>query len=171
MDNRTANPSGFDINLGPRTGSPFGPLGGRNLWGYGFGPRFGAPPSDQHMRVGDAERRAAADRLGEHFADGRLDQGEFDERVSRAMTAKTRADLTELFTDLPETGAPAAPVRPRRGRARSALVLVAMIGIIMIAAHALLAVAPLLWLGFFAVALLFATRSVGHHRSAEEQGR
>jgi Domain of unknown function (DUF1707) len=136
---------------------------------YGFGSLFGAPPADQHMRVGDAERRAAADRLAEHFADGRLDQAEFDERISRAMSAKTRADLTDLFTDLPETGAPAGPVRPPRGRVRSALVLVAIIGVIMIAAHALLAIAPLLWLGFFAMVLLFATRTVGHHRSEEDR--
>jgi hypothetical protein len=136
---------------------------------YGFGSLFGAPPADQHMRVGDVERRAAADRLGEHFADGRLDQAEFDERNSRAMSAKTRADLTDLFTDLPETGAPAGPVRPPRGRVRSALVLVAMVAVIMIAAHALLAIAPLLWLGFFAVILLFATRTVGHHRSEEDR--
>ena len=136
---------------------------------YGFGPLFGAPPSDQHMRIGDAERRAAADRLGEHFADGRLDQAEFDERISRAMSAKTRADLTGLFTDLPETGAPAGPVGPPRGRVRSALVLAAMIAVIMIAAHALLAIAPLLWLGFFAVVLLFAPRTAGHHRSEEDR--
>jgi hypothetical protein len=136
---------------------------------YGFGSFFGTPPADQHMRVGDVERRAAADRLGEHFADGRLDQAEFDERNSRAMNAKTRADLTDLFTDLPETGAPAGPVRPPRGRVRSVLVLVAVVAVIMIAAHALLAIAPLLWLGFFAVVLLFATRTVGHHRSEEDR--
>ena len=135
----------------------------------GFWPLFGAPPSDQHMRVGDVERRAAADRLGEHFADGRLDQAEFDERISRTMSAKPRADLTGLFTALPDTGAPAGPVRPPRGRVHSALVLVAVIAVIMIAAHALLAIAPLLWLGFFAVVLLFATRTVGHHRSADDR--
>jgi hypothetical protein len=121
--------------------------------------------ADQHMRVGDVDRRAAADRLGEHFADGRLDQAEFDERINQAMSAKTRADLAGLFTDLPDTGAPAGPVRPPRGRVRSALVLAAVIAVVMIAAHALLAIAPLLWLGFFAfVVLLFATRTAGHHR-------
>lgn len=154
MDNSTTNPHGSQD---------------RPSWGYGFGSLFGVPPSYQHMRVGDAERRAAADRLGEHFADGRLDQGEFDERISRAMSAKTHADLGDLFTDLPETGAPAGPVRPRRGRGRTALVLVATIGIVMITAHALLTIAPLLWLGFFAVVLLFATRTGGHHRSREDR--
>jgi len=35
--------------------------------------------SDQHIRVSDAERNAVAELLGQHYADGRLDQAEFDE--------------------------------------------------------------------------------------------
>jgi hypothetical protein len=60
-----------------------------------------------NMRVSDAERSEVADLLGRHYSDGRLDKQEFDERVSRAMSAKTRADLDGLFDDLPDTGAPA----------------------------------------------------------------
>jgi GntR family transcriptional regulator len=71
--------------------------------------------SGQHLRVSDAEREAVADRLAEHFAAGRLDQAEFGGRVGRAMSAKTRADLSELFAGLPETGAPAVPELPRGG--------------------------------------------------------
>ena len=74
-------------------------------WGRNW---FAGPAQDQHMRVSDAERQAVADRLAEHFSSGRLDQAEFDDRVGRAMSAKTRADLNGLFDDLPETGAPAA---------------------------------------------------------------
>ena len=69
--------------------------------------------SDQHLRVSDAEREAVTDRLAEHFAAGRLDQAEFDDRVGRAMSAKTRGDLRGLFADLSETGAPAVPELPR----------------------------------------------------------
>ena len=54
--------------------------------------------SDQHLRVSDAERNAVAERLGTHYSDGRLDQAEFDERVGRAMAAKTRGDLTACST-------------------------------------------------------------------------
>ncbi len=79
----------------------------------GFSPLFRGLYSDQHLRVSDAERQEVADRLAEHFADGRLDQAEFDDRVGRAMGAKTRADLGGLFSDLPETGAPAVPEHPR----------------------------------------------------------
>jgi hypothetical protein len=56
---------------------------------------------DLNMRVSDAERAEVADRLARHFADGRLDQAEFDERASRAMAAKTVGDLQGLFDDLP----------------------------------------------------------------------
>ncbi len=71
--------------------------------------------SDQHLRVSDAEREAVCGRLAGHFAAGRLDQAEFDDRVGRAMSAKTRADLRGLFADLSETGAPAVPELPRGG--------------------------------------------------------
>ncbi|HYP45807.1 MAG TPA: DUF1707 domain-containing protein [Propionibacteriaceae bacterium] len=52
-------------------------------------------------RIGDAERDRAAELLRDHLAEGRLDQGEFDDRVTRALTARTQADLDPLFTDLP----------------------------------------------------------------------
>src|SRR5215475_7510316 len=68
------------------------------------------------MRVSDAERAIIADRLAKHFSDGRLDQAEFDDRLDRAMRAKTRADLVGLLTDLPE-GLPVSPADdPERSR-------------------------------------------------------
>ncbi len=71
--------------------------------------------SDQHLRVSDAEREAVCGRLAEHFAAGRLDQAEFDDRVRRAMRAKTRGDLRGLVANLSEPGAPAGPGLPRGG--------------------------------------------------------
>jgi hypothetical protein len=56
------------------------------------------------MRVSDAEREAAAAELREHFASGRLNQDELDERLTSAFAATTRADLNALFTDLPSSG-------------------------------------------------------------------
>src|ERR1700733_1854450 len=53
------------------------------------------------MRVSDAERDAAATELREHFASGRLNQDELDERLTAVFAAKTRGDLSALFTDLP----------------------------------------------------------------------
>jgi len=136
----------------------------------GFAPLFGGAYSDQHLRVSDAERQAVTDRLAEHFGDGRLDQAEFDERVGRAMSAKTRADLNGLFDDLPATGAPAVTDRPRRRRGHPALVLVLLFVLALTAGHAVFwAIVPLLWLGLLVAAVMFATRAVvGRSRASHD---
>ena len=66
------------------------------------------------MRVGDAEREAAASELREHYASGRLTLDELNERLDKAFAAKTRADLNVLMTDLPSArpGWAAAGARP-----------------------------------------------------------
>ena len=74
--------------------------------------------ADQHIRVSDADRNAVAEQLGAHYADGRLDQAEFDERISRTMAAKTRGDLAGLFDDLPDPGLRRPPGRPGRAARR-----------------------------------------------------
>jgi len=53
------------------------------------------------MRTDDAERADAREALGRHFSAGRLDYTEYEDRIGVAMSARTRADLWELFTDLP----------------------------------------------------------------------
>ena len=53
------------------------------------------------IRVGDAERSDALDRLGTLFADGYLDVSEFEERTGQAAVARTRGELSKLFDDLP----------------------------------------------------------------------
>lgn len=53
------------------------------------------------LRIGDAERHAAVDALGEHFVAGRLDHDEHQQRCARALQARTAADLAALFADLP----------------------------------------------------------------------
>ncbi len=65
--------------------------------------RYGNPD----LRASDAERTEVADRLSRHYQDGRLDQAEFNERLDRAMNAKTRADFSGLFADLPDLPDPA----------------------------------------------------------------
>jgi hypothetical protein len=56
------------------------------------------------MRVSDAERQVAADRLRAAMGEGRLDLLEYDTRLARAYQAVTYADLDQLFTDLPAHG-------------------------------------------------------------------
>jgi hypothetical protein len=53
------------------------------------------------IRVSDAERDHAVGELSEHFQAGRLTLDEFDDRSGRALQARTGADLSGLFTDLP----------------------------------------------------------------------
>jgi hypothetical protein len=63
-------------------------------------------------------------RVQEAFAEGRLDDTEFDERTRAALTARTHADLDALFADLP--AAPSAGTVPAgrgRGPGRLAIAL------------------------------------------------
>lgn len=59
-------------------------------------------PGDPHVRVSDTERSAALAALGQFYAEGRLSMTETDERCSAVAAAKTREDLNNLFTDLPQ---------------------------------------------------------------------
>ena len=136
-------------------------------WARGFAPFFNTPYPDQHMRVSDAERQAVADRLAEHYGEGRLDQAEFDERVGRAMGAKTRADLNGLFDDLPDTGAPAATDQAPRRRQRHPVLLVALVVLIAVAVGHL--VFPLLLIGFLVAMVLLATGTIGRGRSSQRR--
>jgi hypothetical protein len=63
------------------------------------------------MRVSDAERQVAADRLRAALGEGRLDLLEYDNRLALAYQAVTYRDLDQLFTDLPvHAAAPSVPV-------------------------------------------------------------
>ncbi len=53
------------------------------------------------QRIGDTERDGAVELLREHLAQGRLDDLEFDERLTAALSARTSGDLDPLFSDLP----------------------------------------------------------------------
>jgi hypothetical protein len=53
------------------------------------------------VRASNAERDVVAGKLQDAFAEGRLDDEEFDQRMRAALTAKTHAELDVLLTDLP----------------------------------------------------------------------
>jgi hypothetical protein len=57
--------------------------------------------STPSVRIGYVEREAAVRELGEHYAAGRLDAAEYEERTSAAYAARTADDLQPLFADLP----------------------------------------------------------------------
>jgi hypothetical protein len=57
---------------------------------------------DDRMRISDADREDVTARLREHFAEGRLNSDELDERIATTLNAKTFGDLRGVMADLPE---------------------------------------------------------------------
>lgn len=53
------------------------------------------------LRCADADREHVAGVLREHYAEGRLDLNEFQERTDTVYAAKTFADLAPVTRDLP----------------------------------------------------------------------
>ena len=73
------------------------------------------PPAPA-FRVSDADRDRIAQVLQAAFAEGRLDDDEFDERMRAALTARTSTDLEKLTTDLPDGPPRTAAARPAPGK-------------------------------------------------------
>jgi DUF1707 SHOCT-like domain/TM2 domain len=67
-------------------------------------------PEPRPIRIGTTEREQAVTALGDHFAQGRLEPHEFEERMTAAYAARTADELDRLFDDLPRAGG--APPRP-----------------------------------------------------------
>jgi len=65
------------------------------------------------MRASDSDRDTVVSDLSEHFQAGRLTAGEFDQRMGRALAARTWGELKDLLADLP--GTPLAPQAPAAG--------------------------------------------------------
>ena len=68
------------------------------------------------VRASDSERDAVVQRVQQAFAEGRLDDGEFDERMRGALTARTHGELEMLLADLPAAGPTAGSVPAMAGR-------------------------------------------------------
>jgi hypothetical protein len=152
---------------------------------------------NENLRVSDADRERVAERLREHFADGRLTADEFDERLSAALNAKTVRDLRGVLTDLPEPATVPAqapntppywagyrgPARRRGPRLLPLLVIALLLAVALPSAGWLLfAVLKLVLIGWLVICLLgiFAAarfrRHVRRHwqsaqRSAQQFGQ
>lgn len=117
-------------------------------------------------RIGNAEREAATALLGDHFAQGRLEHEEYDERLDAVWSSRTRADLDQVFWDLPRpvVAAPSRPVRPARRRIPLIVLVLAALG-----ALALVSEAP--WLLLIAAAWFLLFRSGRRHTRAWHGGQ
>jgi hypothetical protein len=104
-------------------------------------PQAGQPAAsrwDAHpdLRVSDAERDAVVTELGEHLQQGRLDQAEFDDRVTTALSARTGRDLSQLLADLPPAQEESTVPQPAAPLPRSLLLIPLLAAAILIASAA-----------------------------------
>jgi hypothetical protein len=149
----------------PHTGQP------HPTWGW---DRRQPPVQPGFLRISDAERAEVATALCRHFAEGRLDEEELNERLARVNAAKTRGELGPPLVDLPglpglpdhHTGDASTPRRGRRGRSSVTLVVVAVMLVVWSSAGAL---APHLhthvpWVVIAIVAFMILRRPGHHHR-------
>ena len=132
------------------------------------------------MKASDSDRDAVVSDLGEHFQAGRLTAEEFDERMGRALAARTWGELRDLLADLPATQAgPRASAsrspsaRPWRSSGRSAPPPIAVLAGIGIAVAVLVNVAHVGW-GFIWLllpVLLVARRLTCYAGAPKHSGR
>ena len=103
------------------------------------------PLDPGRMRAATADRERAIDVLKAAFAEGRLDQDEYTDRVGQVYSSRTYGELARLTADLPAgplgtLGPPARPVapvpyqQPARPRARRGRISPALIVILLLAA-------------------------------------
>lgn len=64
-------------------------------------PRWATGITRADVRVGDPEREAVVDLLGEHYAQGRLGHDDLELRTRTALAATTRGELQRVVADLP----------------------------------------------------------------------
>jgi uncharacterized protein DUF1707 len=155
--------------MSPQYGPPW--LSGQTWTAGSQARRRGGHPNPS-LRVSDAERTEVADRLSRHYGDGRLDQAEFNERMERAMSAKTHGDFAGLFTDLPDlTGSPddAVPATVSQPKPRSPMFRIAIIVLIIVAAAVIgqaLVHSFFPWLLLGLIAFLWLRHHESHRHSA-----
>ena len=98
------------------------------------------------LRASDDDRDSVLQALERHFAAGRLNLDEFDQRSTAALAAVTLDDLASLTADLPDltglpelTGEPARPVEPAsHGRHLALLFVIAFATLAVLVAMMLL---------------------------------
>jgi Domain of unknown function (DUF1707)/Domain of unknown function (DUF4190) len=115
-------PGAYPVAPGPYPVPPGGypvPPGGYPAQQPGYPVQQGGYPPAQagyqvrayaSMRAASADRERAVDVLKAGFAEGRLTQDEYNDRMGRAYAARTYGELAALTADLPAGAAPAWPV-------------------------------------------------------------
>ena len=93
--------------------------GGRGWAGFSADPR---EQQYQHLRASDADRANAASMLADAYAEGRLDNDEYNQRLDQVMASKSLGELVPVLADVtPVPRPPGAahhqqPVRHQAGQ-------------------------------------------------------
>jgi hypothetical protein len=145
-----------------------------------------SPSAARTVRAGDDDRQRVMDLLQAHYVAGRLTAPELEERIERALAARTLADLDVLLADLPHAE-PASAQRTSRDRraerwgrrghreksirahATSYLMVMALLVTIWLLTTPggyFWPVWPMLGWGFGLASHGLANRGLGHHRAA-----
>ena len=131
---------------------------------------------NERLRIGDAEREAAAHELGEHFAMGRITAEEHSERLEQIWAARTSGDLAPAFSDLPrprpvQPAATPTPPRPWRGGPGPlprvpfpVKLLIALVVVVLVFTH-------LPWVLVALLVYLFVIRRFAHHHPRSARWR
>jgi Domain of unknown function (DUF1707) len=77
--------------------------------------------ADPELRASDEDRDRVAAEIREHFAQGRLDRAELDDRLKATFSAKTVGQLDTLTSDLPELSMAVARVHSELALRRAKL--------------------------------------------------
>jgi len=99
-------PAGYHVPPGGYPVPPAGyhvPPGGFPIPAAGYQAQARMSPA---MRAASADRERAVDVLKAGFAEGRLTQDEYNERISQAYAARTYGELAALTADLPAGALP-----------------------------------------------------------------
>lgn len=95
------------------------PEQGRGWAGFSADPR---DPQYQQLRASDADRGNAASMLADAYAEGRLDNDEYNQRLDQTMSSKSLGELVPVLADLtpvrPQPAAASPPSMPQQGRPR-----------------------------------------------------
>jgi Domain of unknown function (DUF1707) len=139
-------------------------------WSFWPGPSWRGTVPPQDLRVSDAERSEVAEALSSHYSDGRLDQSEFNDRLEKAMSAKTHADLAGLMTDLPRLtpAQPQAPPPPARRWQHLGLLVAVALFVLIVAGSITPHVVHVPWL-LIAIIAVFAFRRWSWHSHHHHQ--
>ncbi|MCX6463348.1 MAG: DUF1707 domain-containing protein [Pseudonocardiales bacterium] len=120
------------------------------------------------MRASDGDRSAVARRLQHAVDEGRLDLGDYDERLQQTYAAKTYGELDRITADLPAPVPEASPARSGgkdvarrkergdewRSWAGTSLVLITIWGITSVAAGTAIFFWPIFPVGIWAAILV-----------------